>query len=216
MDNLSIYNRVRMVPEEAKKEISGGRLAGMTDINPMWRIKKLTEEFGPCGTGWKTSDISYETIQADGLMVVKCTLNLHIKTDQKWSDPIFGVGGAMLIAKERSGNYVDDEAYKKAYTDAISVACKALGFGADVYWDKDPTKYTSPGGLPADAEQLQYMMELINQYAKVKQSSAQHVNAWLEKNMKKPIQKFTGTDVDTACKELNKQITKAANSNAQA
>ena len=28
-----------------------------------------------------------------------------------------------------------------ALTDAISVACKALGMGADVYWEKDTTKY---------------------------------------------------------------------------
>jgi uncharacterized protein with PIN domain len=31
-----------------------------------------------------------------------------------------------------------------AYTDAISVACKLLGFGADVYWAKDNTKYDKP------------------------------------------------------------------------
>lgn len=30
-----------------------------------------------------------------------------------------------------------------ALTDAISVACKALGIGADVYWDKDSTKYNN-------------------------------------------------------------------------
>lgn len=24
----------------------------MTDINPMWRIKRLTEIFGPVGVGW--------------------------------------------------------------------------------------------------------------------------------------------------------------------
>ena len=29
-----------------------------------------------------------------------------------------------------------------ATTDAISVACKSLGMGADVYWDKDRTKYS--------------------------------------------------------------------------
>lgn len=28
-----------------------------------------------------------------------------------------------------------------ALTDALSVACKALGIAADVYWDKDKTKY---------------------------------------------------------------------------
>ena len=52
--NLSIYDRVRAVPTEAKKEIEAGRLKGKHDINPMWRIKKLTEVFGPCGFGWYT------------------------------------------------------------------------------------------------------------------------------------------------------------------
>ena len=37
--------------------------------------------------------------------------------------------------------HIDDEAYKKAYTDAVSVACKALGFAADVYYRQDETKY---------------------------------------------------------------------------
>lgn len=48
-ENMSIYNAVRSVPNEAIKPISAGRLKGFSDINPMWRIKKLTEMFGPCG-----------------------------------------------------------------------------------------------------------------------------------------------------------------------
>ena len=51
-NNLEIYNKVRQVPESAQKTIKGGRLKGMTDINPMWRIKTLTDLFGPCGIGW--------------------------------------------------------------------------------------------------------------------------------------------------------------------
>ena len=35
-----------------------------------------------------------------------------------------------------------DECYKMAYTDAISVAAKALGIGADVYWAAGRTKYS--------------------------------------------------------------------------
>ena len=46
-----------------------------------------------------------------------------------------------MVSKERAGLYVDDECYKKASTDALSVACKNLGIGADVYWDKDTDKY---------------------------------------------------------------------------
>ena len=45
MNNLELYDKFRQVPETAKKNIGGGRLKGMTDINPMWRIKTLTEEF---------------------------------------------------------------------------------------------------------------------------------------------------------------------------
>ena len=53
MENLKIYEAARKVPNEALKPIQAGRLKGKSDINPMWRIKKLTEIFGPCGIGWK-------------------------------------------------------------------------------------------------------------------------------------------------------------------
>ena len=53
-DNLEIYNSIRNVPQEAQKPIEGGRLKGKTDINPMWRIKALTEQFGPVGIGGST------------------------------------------------------------------------------------------------------------------------------------------------------------------
>lgn len=53
MGNMDIYNAVSTVPDSAQKRITGGRLNGMTDINPMWRIRELTELFGPCGIGWK-------------------------------------------------------------------------------------------------------------------------------------------------------------------
>ena len=52
MENLWIYEQCRCVPDTAKSEIRGGRLNGKTDINPMWRIKMLTELFGPIGVGW--------------------------------------------------------------------------------------------------------------------------------------------------------------------
>lgn len=147
MDNLMIYNIVREVPPEAKKNIAGGRLKGMTDINPMWRIKKLTEVFGVCGIGWKYEIVDrwIETAMAKDEITANVIINLYIRDeDGKWSDPIPGIGGSMLVASERSGLYVNDECYKMALTDAISVACKALGMGADVYWEKDTTKYNDP------------------------------------------------------------------------
>lgn len=142
MEKMEIYDRVRSVPDEAKKAISAGRLKGMTDINPMWRIKKLTEEFGPCGIGWwtKVTDRWTETVGDETCAFVD--LELYIKVGDEWSKPITGSGGSKLATKERSGIYVSDECYKMAETDALSVACKKLGIGADVYFSADRTKYS--------------------------------------------------------------------------
>ena len=142
MEKMDIYNRVRSVPDEAKKAISAGRLKGMTDINPVWRIKKLTEEFGPCGIGWwtKVTDRWTETVGDETCAFVD--LELYIKVGNEWSKPITGSGGSKLATKERSGVYVSDECYKMAETDALSVACKKLGIGADVYFSADRTKYS--------------------------------------------------------------------------
>ena len=142
MNNMELYEKVRHVPQEAKKTIGAGRLKGMTDINPMWRIKVLTEQFGICGIGWYY-EVTKQWIEDCGNEKVACVnINLFIKVDGEWSKPIFGTGGSKLSTVEKSGVYVSDECYKMATTDAISVACKSLGMGADVYWDKDRTKYS--------------------------------------------------------------------------
>ena len=142
MSNLDLYEHVRKVPDEAKKSIGAGRLKGMTDINPMWRIKVLTDQFGICVIGWYY-ECTKQWIEEVGDERVACVnINLYIKVDGEWSRPIFGTGGSKLSTVERSGLYVSDECYKMATTDAISVACKSLGIGADVYWDKDSTKYS--------------------------------------------------------------------------
>lgn len=144
MGNLDLYNRVRVVPEEAKKPIKGGRLNGMTDINPMWRIKVLTSEYGPCGIGWFYKPVKKWIEQAGGETVAFVDVELFIKVDGEWSQPICGTGGSKLSQNERNGLFVSDECYKMATTDAISVACKQLGIGADVYFGADRTKYDSP------------------------------------------------------------------------
>jgi hypothetical protein len=151
-NNLSIYERVRSVPKEAKKEIEAGRLKGKNDINPMWRIKKLTEVFGPAGFGWYTEIVrTWTEASESGEMAVFVDIHLFVKKDGEWSKPIYGNGGNRLVANEKKYEngqqvyvpFLDDDAYKKAYTDAISVAAKALGIGADVYFEKDVTKYDS-------------------------------------------------------------------------
>lgn len=142
MSNLIIYEAVRTVPEKAKKPIEAGRLKGKTDINPMWRIRALTDLFGPCGIGWKYV-ITKQWLEhgANNEIAAFVNIDLFIKHNGEWSDSIPGTGGSAFVSSERNGLYVSDECFKMALTDAISVSCKALGFGADVYWEKDSTKY---------------------------------------------------------------------------
>lgn len=143
MSNMELYEKVRKCPDNALRQIQAGRLKGKSDINPMWRIKALTENFGACGIGWYY-EITRQWLEtgAGGEISAFCNINLYIKVDNEWSKPIPGTGGSAYIAKESKGLYTSDECYKMALTDAISVACKALGFASDVYWNADgQTKY---------------------------------------------------------------------------
>ena len=144
MENLDLYNKVREVPKEAQKSFNNGRFSG-TDINPMWRIKKLTEEFGICGFGWyyEITDKWLEKGQ-DDIVAAFVNINLFIKIGEEWSKPIQGTGGNTFVSKNKNGYQVSDECYKMALTDAISVAAKALGVGADIYFSNDRTKYDTP------------------------------------------------------------------------
>lgn len=157
MDNLTIYNQVRTVPSEAKKPITGGRLKGMTDINPMWRIKKLTEVFGACGVGWKYEITNRQLVDgANGEIVAFIDINLYYIHEGIWSEPIPGTGGSSFVTKEKSGLYTSDECFKMALTDAISVAAKALGVGADVYFSSDRSKYSdNSNAAPATPDNAQ-------------------------------------------------------------
>ena len=158
MSNLEIYEKVKAVPESAKKPIKGGRTNGFTDINPMWRIKTLTECFGPCGIGWYY-DVEKEWTETVGTEICAfVNIKLYIKYDGEWSRPIHGTGGSKLAETQKSGIYVSDECFKMATTDAISVACKQLGIGADVYWDKDRTKYDATD-REEDIEKLRKYLE---------------------------------------------------------
>lgn len=144
MENMELYEKVRTVPDVALKQIQGGRLKGMSDINPMWRIKMLTEIFGICGIGWKV-EIVERRLENGGNDEIACfvDINLFVKSNGEWSEGIPGMGGSSFVTKESRGLYTSDECFKMAYTDAISVACKSLGFAADVYFANDRTKYSN-------------------------------------------------------------------------
>lgn len=131
-DTLGYWKFWQHVAPGMLKRISGGNLNGKSDINPVWRFQVLTEAFGPCGFGWKILEKERWTSEAAGEIGAFVKVELYINIGGTWSEPIEGVGGSKLCGKGR-GDGLNDEAWKMATTDAISVACKSLGIAADVY-----------------------------------------------------------------------------------
>jgi len=74
MKNKELWDSVKRPPASALKTIRGGRLSGMSDIKPQWRYEIMTEQFGPCGVGWRYSDVKFWTVDGfDGEVFLKTT-----------------------------------------------------------------------------------------------------------------------------------------------
>lgn len=163
MGNLDYYNKLKVVPQQALRQIQSGRLRGKHDINPMWRIKAMTEQFGVCGIGWKYVITKQWTETFGSEVKAYCNIDLFIKVNGEWSDAIQGTGGSSEVSMESKGAYVSDECYKMALTDALSVAMKALGVAADVYFEagKDiidtDSKYGAQDSRAAQQAQTQQL-----------------------------------------------------------
>lgn len=145
MKGIEIYKSLSRPPKEALREIQGGKLKGMTDINPQWRYEAMTERFGLVGIGWK-----YEISQlwtedgSNGEKLAFAKVAVYVKQDGEWSDAIIGIGGSRLVSQEKGVLVSNDEGYKMAVTDAFSTALKMLGVAADIYAGRwDGSKYST-------------------------------------------------------------------------
>lgn len=184
--NLSVFNKVRQVPQSALKIIGAGRLKNMSDVNPMWRILAMTDTFGICGIGWKYEITKQWTETYGNEIKGFCNINLYIKVNDEWSDAIPGTGGSSFVSIERNGAYVNDEVYKMALTDALSVSMKSIGVAADIYFAKGAdlgTKYAineqaANGQLPT--KQVDANLEAIIANIKVADSIDQLTKIWNE------------------------------------
>ncbi len=117
-----------------------------TALKPIWIVQRLTEQFGPVGEGWGMEEPTFHLVHGqDGEVLVYCHVRCwHTNPGQFF----YGVGGDKVITKRSSGQlFHDDEAFKKAYTDAINNAFKFVGVGADVHMGQfDDSKYVEQVG----------------------------------------------------------------------
>ena len=209
MSNLELWEKVRFCPKEAQRTITGGRLNNFTDISPIWRMKVLTEQFGPCGFGWYY-EITDKWNEADGLgqIATFVQINLYVKNGDEWSKPIVGMGGSAFVKKEGSNLHTSDEAYKMALTDAISVSCKALGIAADIYWSKDTTKYTTGEELMTKVQETTFESLGIT-----KKAVASHFKVEVEEITKKQADKAIAMQLDAIKRSKKMEVKDAEHTN---
>lgn len=199
--SVEIYDSLSRPPKEALKQIKGGRLQGMSDITPQWRYKAMTEKFGLCGIGWKyTIDKQWTEPGSDGQTMCFANVSVYVKDGDKWSDPIPGTGGSMIVEKEKSGLHTNDEGYKMCVTDALSVAMKYLGVAAAIYaglWDG--SEYKDGGGVN---EVLEQWADYITSAADMADLQAKFSEAWSNYKGDTEAQRYITDIKDKRKKEL--------------
>jgi|TARA_Y100000296_G_scaffold77988_1_gene100153 hypothetical protein len=108
----------------------------LTTIDPMYQVMTMTRVFGPVGKGW-SYDAKYHYTDANVFAEVKIVYCL----DDIWYryGPISSV-----CALYKANSKLDDEAPKKALTDAMTKGFSHLGVSADVFLGMfDNSKYVS-------------------------------------------------------------------------
>lgn len=142
-DNLTIWNALgKTDPAHTKGFNRAGGFKG-TAVKPMWTLKRLTEHFGPAGVGWGVFEPRFELVHSqEGEVLVFCTVSAWHGKPQ---NVIWGVGGDKAVTKRNDGKmFHDDEAFKKAFTDAVGNAFKTIGVAADIHMGLfDDDKYVS-------------------------------------------------------------------------
>ena len=142
-NNLSVWNKVSQAPSHFLKEIKFGYLKGKSDINPQWRLMAMTQAYGQVGHGWTYRIVRlWSEAAADGNVMAFAEVAVKTKVDGEWGEAFWGIGGSTIVDKNKNGIQANDEGYKKATTDALGVAFKAVGVAADVYFGNfDGSKY---------------------------------------------------------------------------
>ncbi|MEJ8308553.1 hypothetical protein [Agrobacterium larrymoorei] len=152
MENTALWDKLgKTDPAHTKTFKRAGGFSG-TAIKPMFSYRRLTEEFGPCGSGWGVNEPVFQVVPGqNNEVLVFCTVSGWYMLDGQ-PKTVYGVGGDKVVTYIKANEQYnrperwenDDEAFKKAFTDALTNAFKLVGVGADVHMGMfDDNKYVN-------------------------------------------------------------------------
>lgn len=173
-ENTKLWDMLgRTDPKHTKAFTRGGGFKG-TAIKPIWSYLRMTEEFGACGTGWGVNPPVFDVQDCGEERLVFCTASIWYGNREQ---VCFGVGGDKVIGKNKFGLSTDDEAFKKAYTDAITNALKMIGVGADVHMGLfDDSKYVN--SMKEEFAEPQAAPANVNSVERKSSASLKRDGAW--------------------------------------
>lgn len=139
MNNMKIWGSLEKTdPAYTKQFTRGGGFKG-TALNGTYIVRRLTEEFGPCGCGWKFV-IEDERIETGHILKSGDTARVHIirghleyRLDGEWYSTSSQFGQTMMVDENKYGTFTDEEAPKKSVTDCQAKCAVLLGIGADIH-----------------------------------------------------------------------------------
>ena len=125
-DNKRIWDSFKHTdPKFTKAFNKFGR--DLTTTDPMYQVMKMTDQFGPVGSGW-TYNVQYTYTEKNVFAELKIGWREDTNSDFNWYGPVSAVNPLY-----NTKGSLDDEAPKKAMTDAMTKAMSHLGMAADVF-----------------------------------------------------------------------------------
>lgn len=138
--NLRHWDALSHTDPKHTKPFDRGRFKG-TAVKPIYNEYRMTEVFGPCGIGWGMDKPDFQIHSASNEIVVYCTLRVWYMDGEQRGE-VYGVGGDKVLAAQKNGPFVSDEAFKASFTDALGNALKHIGVSADIHMGRfDDHKY---------------------------------------------------------------------------
>ena len=156
----------------------GGGFTG-TDINPTWRMERMTEVFGPIGWGWgyEVSNRRTETLKTakkGDVQVVFVTVRcwyVPVGEEPEWPKTS-GIAdrrnpplNALWTGEQDGGtevNMAPDEVYKQAITDGFGKTSAQIGLASSIYRGKwDDSKYKEDQERFSQMESVKNYLEVL-------------------------------------------------------
>lgn len=137
-DNMKIWNAVGETNPHHTKQVNVGRK--FTSIDAHYQIMRATEVFGPVGEGWGYS-VEHSTLVLGNHAAVLAVADVTLWHGDRANT--YGPWRGMAELVSMKGR-LDDDAPKKATTDALTKGLSHLGFSADVFLGLfDDNKYVA-------------------------------------------------------------------------